>query len=158
MAAVISVGEDHVEFQNDPGVTPALNYAAVEAARLVRQARNTLIETSPSVTTDMLTHGRMSTANTTRQWIHRHRSSGRLITVDDDGRTLIPAYQLGEAFDLKPDVADITKVLTKAGMTSWAIWRWYTTHNGWLEDSPLAVLEQDGVDALQPALDGLLSA
>lgn len=153
MAAVVTV-----EFRSEPGTSPALDFAAVEAARLVRDARNKLLTSHGSVTTDMLTDGRMSTANATRQWIHRHRTSGRLITIEDDGRVLIPSYQLGEAFDLKPAVADLTKMLTDAGMSSWAIWRWFVSHNGWLDDTPLAVVERDGDDAVAPALEGLFTA
>lgn len=153
VAAVINV-----EIHGEPGVSPALNYAAVEAARLVRQARNELLETSGSVTTDMLADGRMSTANATRQWIHRHRSNGRLITVDEDGRTLIPTFQLNETFDLDEAIADVTKVLTGASMSSWAVWRWYSTHNGWIDDTPLTAIKRDGVSAVAPALAGLTNS
>lgn len=153
MAAVVNV-----EIRSEPGVSPALNHAAVEAARLVRQARNDLLSTSGSVTTEMLAEGRLSTANATRQWIHRHRSSGRLITVDDDGRTLIPTFQLGEAFDLDESVAGVTKELTGVGMSPWAVWRWYSTHNGWIDETPLAAIKRDGPDAVAAALAGLTDA
>lgn len=153
VAAVINV-----EFRGESGSSPALNYAAVEAARLVRQARNELLASSGSVTTGMLAEGRMSSTNATRQWIHRHRSSGRLITVDEDGRTLIPTFQLGEAFDLDEQIADVTKILTAAGMSSWAVWRWYCTHNGWIDETPLAAIKRDGADAVAPALTGLTNA
>lgn len=152
MAAVINV-----ELQTDPGVTPALSHASVEAARLIRQGRDKLLTTAGCVTVEMLSDGRMSTLNASRQWIHRHRSQGRLITVEHQGATLIPTFQLTDAFDLDADIAPITDRLVASGMTSWAIWRWFTSHNGFIGDSPLTALRSGDLDRIDRALNGLLA-
>lgn len=151
MAAVINV-----ELQTDPGVTPTLSHAAVEAARLIRQGRDRLLTTAGCITVEMLSEGRMSTANASRQWLHRHRSQHRLITVEHQGTTLVPTFQLSDAFDLDDDVAGITERLASSGMTSWAIWRWFTSHNTFIGDSPLAALRSDDTNGIDRALNGLL--
>jgi len=151
VAAVINV-----ELQTDPGVTPALSHAAVEAARLIRQGRDRLLTTAGCITVDMLSEGRMSTLNASRQWLHRYRSQGRLITVEHQGATLIPTFQLTDTFDLDTDVARITEQLADSGMTSWAIWRWFTSHNGFIGASPLTALKSGNTDGIDRALNGLL--
>lgn len=151
MAAVINV-----ELQTDPGVTPTLSHAAVEAARLIRQGRDRLLTTAGCLTIEMLCEGRMSTANASRQWLHRHRSRQRLITVEHQGATLIPTFQLTDAFDLDDDVAGITERLVGSGMTSWAVWRWFTSHNGFIGGTPLAALQSGDTTGIDRALNGIL--
>lgn len=151
MAAVINV-----ELQTDPGVTPTLSHAAVEAARLIRQGRDRLLTTAGCLTVEMLSEGRMSTANASRQWLHRHRSQHRLITVEHQGATLIPTFQLTDAFDLDTGIANVTERLVSGGMTSWAVWRWFTSHNGFIGDTPLAALQAGNTGGIDRALNGLL--
>jgi hypothetical protein len=57
----------------------------VEAARLVRAAREQLLADAGAVTVAMLAEGRGSKINAARQWLHRQRKTGRLVTVDHEG-------------------------------------------------------------------------
>jgi len=151
MAAVINV-----ELQTDPGVTPTLSHAAVEAARLIRQGRDRLLTTAGCITVEMLSEGRMSTTNASRQWLHRHRSQHRLVTVEHQGTTLIPTFQLTDAFDVDGVIAAITERLVGGGMTSWAIWRWFTSHNTFIDATPLTALQTGNSEGVERAVEGLL--
>jgi hypothetical protein len=147
-----------VELLVEPGVEPRLDRAAVENARLVRQVRDRLLAEAGAVTTAMLAEGRGSTTNAARQWLHRHRTAGRLVSVEHDGRTLVPTYQLDEAFDLHPVVARTTQRLTREGMSPWAVWSWFYAHNGWIDERPVDAARRGDQDAVGRAVAGLLDA
>lgn len=116
---------------------PLLDHAGVEAARLVRVARDRLVSGTPSVTHALLAKARGVSENTVRQWLRRHREAGRLMAVDHQGVLLIPAFQFDDTYDLDTEVATIVETLTHAGMSSWAVWRWFYTENPWVERRPV---------------------
>jgi hypothetical protein len=136
-------------FDDIPAPTPLLDRAAVEQARLVRVARDHLVSTDGSVDYEHLAIGRGGTVLAARQWVKRQRAKGRLFVVEHDGRTLIPSFQLGDAFDLDDRVGDAVAQLTAFGMSGWAIWRWFTSINPWIETRPLDAL---GTSALDTAI------
>ena len=141
-----------LELRSADGVEVRLDHDRVEAARLVRQARDRLLAGAGAVTVPMLAEGRRSTVNAARQWIHRHRRAGRLVTVEDDhGTVLVPTFQLDDAFDLDPLVADTVAVLTAAGMAPWAVWRWFDSVNPWLDARPVDIAADGGRDELLAA-------
>lgn len=138
-----------LELRATDGVEVRLDHDRVEAARLVRAARDRLLADAGAVTVPMLAEGRRSTTNAARQWIHRHRRAGRLVTVEDDrGTVLVPTFQLDDAFDLDPVVADTVAVLTAAGMSPWAVWRWFDSVNPWLDARPVDVAADGRRDQL----------
>ena len=143
-------------FSDIPQAPPLLDHAAVEQARLVRIIRDHLATSEPSITYDGLAAGRSSSQEAARQWVKRHRSKGELVTVDYDGGTLIPSFQLDEAFDVNANAATATAQLVAAGMNSWAVWQWYTAINPWIETRPIDALSNP--ELLAQAVDGLLSA
>lgn len=151
MAAVINV-----ELHTDPEVQPVLSYAAVESARLIRESRDALITSAGCVTIELLAEGRAASLNATRQWIHRYRKNGRLVTVDHNGNTLIPLFQLTDAFDLETEAGRVSQRLVDGGMSPWAIWRWFTSHNGWIDQTPLAALRSGDTATVNRAVAGIL--
>lgn len=146
MAAVIA-------FEDLPVAPPLLDHAAVEQARLVRLARDHLASTEPSVSYDGLAEGRASTVLAARQWVKRQRSSGRLFVVDHGAGTLIPSFQLDEAFDLDQRVSGAVQRLTEFGMSGWAMWQWFCAHNPWIDARPVDVI---GTPDLERAVAGLV--
>ncbi len=132
-----------------------LDRAAIEQARLVRLARDHLATTEASVDYEGLARGRTSTVLAARQWVKRQRAKGDLFVVEHGTGTLIPAFQLDEAFDINPASGPVVARLVNAGMSSWAIWQWFSAHNPWIEARPVDVL---GTPAIDQAVAGLLDA
>ncbi|CAN5653543.1 hypothetical protein BH24ACT4_BH24ACT4_05960 [soil metagenome] len=135
---------------------PRLDRAGVEAARLIRVARDRLVTESPSVTYELLAQARGTNENTARQWVLRRRSAGTIITVDHDGTVLMPAFQFDDAYDdVIPEVAAVTSRLTEAGMSGWAIWSWFDTVNPWIERSTAELIGTGQHDTLADLADRL---
>ena len=143
-------------FSDIPPAPPLLDHAAVEQARLVRIVRDHLATTEPSITYEGLASGRGSSQEAARQWVKRHRAKGELFTIDYAGNTLIPLFQLDEAFGINEHAAAATARLTAAGMNGWAIWQWYTAINPWIEARPVDVLGDTSL--IDQAIEGLLGA
>lgn len=141
-----------LRFDDLPTPAPLLDEAAVEQARLVRMARDHLATTERSVDYRGLSSGRVSTELAARQWVKRQRDANRLFVVEHGNRTLVPAFQLDEAFDLEPFVSPAVSRLIEFGMNGWAIWQWFTAHNPWIDARPLDVV---GSDQLELAVTGL---
>jgi hypothetical protein len=94
-----------IEIRTAAPTRPLLDRAAVENARLIRESRERLLTEAGAVTIAMLAEGRRSNLNAARQWLHRNRKAGRLVTVEHEGDVLIPTFQLDEAFDVDPVTA-----------------------------------------------------
>ncbi len=142
-------------FDDLPPAPPLFDRAAIEQARLVRLARDHLAANERSVDYDGLAEGRHSTVLAARQWVKRQRAKGTLFVVDHGNGTLIPSFQLDEAFDLDERVGAVVRRLTAAGFGGWAIWQWFTAFNPWIEARPIDVL---GTHDLERAVEGLLDA
>lgn len=142
-------------FEDFPLEPPLLDRAAVEQARLVRLARQHLASTQPSVDYDGLAEGRGCSVLAARQWVKRHRTKGQLFVVEYDGGTLIPTFQLDQAFDVDAAVGVANARLASVAMSGWAMWQWWTAVNAWIEQRPIDVI---GTPALDTALAGLLDA
>lgn len=147
-----------VELVASEPMSPRLDRAAVEAARLVRAAREQLLADAGAVTVAMLAEGRGSKVNAARQWLHRQRKAGRLVTVDHDGEVLIPTFQLDDAFDLQPLASETAAELVTAGLSGWAVWRWFYAHNGWVDARPVDLVADGDRERLERAVRGLLYA
>lgn len=132
-----------------------LDRSSIEQARLLRIARDQLVENEPSVNYSGLAEGRASTELAARQWVKRQRSADRLFVIDHGTGALIPSFQLDEVFDLNPLVTSAIRRLLTFGMNGWAIWSWFTATNPWIEARPIDVI---GTPDLEAALSGLLDA
>jgi hypothetical protein len=94
----------------------------------------------------MVADARGTTEDTARQWLHRHRTGGRIVTVQtNDGTTLVPSFQFDLDLEPREDISDRTARLVEGGMSPWAVWRW------WISDNPL--LDRSPVDALNRSMD-----
>lgn len=125
-----------------PPAVPLLDRAGVEAARLVHNARATLVATSRSVTYAMLAEARGVTDASARQWVTRRRDLGTLIAVDHAGTVLIPSFQFDGDYEPIEQVGQVLRTLRAAGLSGWAIWRWFATENPWIEQPPTALIER----------------
>ncbi len=134
-------------------VAPALDHAGVEAARLVRVGREQLVSEQPSVTYALLAEGRGQTEVAARQWVRRLRTSGRLVTVEWDGLTLIPSFQFDEAYEPIADVGDAVARLVACGLSGWAVWRWFATVNPWIGRRPVSLVSGRRFGQLRDAVD-----
>ena len=72
------------------------------------------------------------TANNARQWISRHRRTGRLFTVTQEGESLVPAFLLDEHLDPRAEPQPAISALRAVGEDGWALWAWFGTPSSWL--------------------------
>ena len=132
------------------------DHAAVEQARLVRQARARLLDQGV-VTYEMVADGRGIEQAAARKWASR--AGDRLITVTQDGQTLIPSFQLDAALLLREKVGDANERLAAFGLDGWGVWDWWSTPNSWLDGQrPVDVADRKDWAALDRAVDGLAIA
>jgi len=140
-----------------PNAAPALDHAGVEAARLVRAGREQLVSEHPSVTYALLAEGRAQTEVAARQWVRRLRSSGRMVTVEWDGLTLIPSFQFDEAYEPISEVGAAVAQLVGRGLSGWAVWRWFVTVNPWIGERPVALVSGRRFGQLRDAVEGFVA-
>lgn len=139
-------------------VAPVLDHAAAARAMVVNEARAALLRSGTAVTIAQLAEATGRSAEATRKWVNRKAKEGRLAVVHlHDGTLLVPTFQLDEAFALDERVAERTSRLIAWGMGPWAIWDWWQTPNGWLDDgrSPADEARTGDLDAVDRAIDGL---
>lgn len=136
-------------------VTPVLDWAAAERARLANAARAALLESGGAVTVEQFAGSTRRTPGAARQWVQRHRGAGRLITVTHDGAVLIPTFQLTEAFELDDEVSAVVAVLVEHGMDAWAAWDWFVTPNAWLDRRAPVDVVVSNPGAVRRAVTGL---
>jgi hypothetical protein len=138
-------------------VEPVYDHAAVEKARLVNEARARLLRSGGAVTFDMSAEATGRRTDAVRQWVNRRVRARRMVTVIHDGSTLVPTFQLTDAFEEDRAVGDIVQRLLEAGMSGWAVWDWVVTPNTWLDTAtPLDTLRAGRRDAVERAIAGML--
>ena len=106
--------------------------ATLAQARRVAVARDALLAT-PVYTHETLQELR-GDANTsaTRTWLSRARGRHALFTVTYSNRTVIPAFQLDEAGEPRPELAPLIAALTERELDPWAMWTWLTKPTSYL--------------------------
>lgn len=141
-------------------VEPVQDWAALENARLVNEARAQLLTSGTAVTVDAIVDVTGKQPDTVRRWISRARREHRLVTVTHDGQVYIPTVQLTDALDdIDPDVAAVVGMLVDYGMDGWAVWDWFQVANTWLGgDSPADRLAAGDLEAVHRAVAGLTQA
>lgn len=96
--------------------------------QLARQARvrAALLETEVH-TYESLAALRGTSIDATRFAVHKQASERHLLVLaDEGGRTIVPAFQLDEAGDVRPDLARALTPLLAAEMDPWRLWAWLT--------------------------------
>ncbi|WP_067436149.1 hypothetical protein [Nocardioides jensenii] len=99
----------------------------VALVMLARKARvRAELVASPTHTYDSLAELRGATVNATRFAVHKGQAEHSMLVVADDGSTLIPAFQLTDSGDVRPELDALLKPLLAAGMDPWNAWAWLT--------------------------------
>ncbi|HWJ65097.1 MAG TPA: hypothetical protein VNT31_00325 [Nocardioides sp.] len=97
---------------------------------------------------------RGASENATRFAVHKAAERRALLVVQhDDGRTMVPAFQLTEAGDLRPELGAVLEPLLAAGMDPWQVWAWLTQPAGLLGGAVPheAARDADEVDVVRHA-------
>jgi len=122
------------------------DHAAVTRGELVHTLMATNVALTPPATlaqtqrlashrdallaTPIYTHGSLcelrgdARESSTRTWLSRRKAEGRVFTVTHNGRTLIPAFQLDDRGEPRPEIQPILASLRSAGVQGWALWTW----------------------------------
>lgn len=69
---------------------------------------------------------RGASVNATRFAVHRAGTDHRLLVLASDLRTVVPAFQLDESGEPRPELAPVLAPLLAAGMDPWRAWAWLT--------------------------------
>lgn len=101
--------------------------------QLRRQARvRTALLASPWHTYASLAEVRGTSENAARFAVHKAAERNALLVVAHDGGTLVPAFQLTDAGELRDELAPVLEPLLAARMDPWRVWAWLTQPAGLL--------------------------
>ena len=94
---------------------------------IARQARlrAALLET-PWFTYETLAEVRGTSVDATRYAVHKAEQTHRLVVVPVEGRVVVPAFQLTDEGEVRPDIAPLLEPLLAARMDPWRAWAWLT--------------------------------
>ncbi|MDN4172002.1 hypothetical protein QWY28_03510 [Nocardioides sp. SOB77] len=67
---------------------------------------------------------RGASLESTRFAVHKAAATHRLLVVPVDERSVVPAFQLTGAGELRPDLAPVLEPLLAARMDPWRVWAW----------------------------------
>jgi len=81
-----------------------------------------------------------------------------LVTVEHQGRVLVPAFQFDDTYQPVPTVRDAVHRLTEFGLSGWVVWRWFTAVNPSLNAPPVTLIDEKQSARLSGAVDALVSA
>jgi hypothetical protein len=70
--------------------------------------------------------------SSTRTWFARRRAEHALFAVTFNGRTLIPAFQLDQLGQPRPELQPVLDVLMNGGVDGWSLWTWLTSPTSFL--------------------------
>ncbi|CAN5631873.1 hypothetical protein BH10ACT9_BH10ACT9_49910 [soil metagenome] len=116
--------------------------ATLAQAQRLATHRDGLLAT-PVFTHDTLRALRGDTrTSSTRTWLTRRRDNHELFTITYNGRTLIPAFQLDDEGQPRPELQPVLEALADAGITGWPLWTWLT--------NPTALLSGEIPEQLAP--------
>lgn len=108
--------------------------------------------------TPVFTHETLSelrgdkSVSSTRTWLARRRDAHALFTVNYNGRTLIPAFQVDERGEPRAELQPILSVLDEGGVRGWSLWTWLTKPTSFLSgDVPEKTARTDPERALHAA-------
>lgn len=103
----------------------------IQAQRLAAH-RNALLAT-PVFTHETLSELRGNARpSSTRTWLTRRRDEHALFTVNVKGTTVIPAFQLDENGEPRPELQPIVSALQEGGIEGWSLWTWLTKPTSFL--------------------------
>lgn len=109
------------------GNVPLIPPATVAQAQRLATHRDALLATH------IHTHGSLSDLrgdakeSSTRTWLSRRKAENKVFTVAHNGRTLIPAFQLDDQGEPRPELQPLLAALQDAGVHDWTLWTWLTS-------------------------------
>lgn len=115
---------DRVLHQDGDEPAHAVPLALVQLRRQA-QVRADLLA-SPWHTYASLAEVRGGSENAARFAVHKAAERNALLVVAHDGGTLVPAFQLTEAGELRDELAAVLEPLLAARMDPWKVWAWLT--------------------------------
>lgn len=99
----------------------------ISLVTVARQARlREALLTTPAFDYAALAAVRGTSVDATRFMIHKTASLHRLLVISDHRDVLVPAFQLTEDGEPRPDLAPVLQPLLAAGMDPWKAWIWLT--------------------------------
>lgn len=106
--------------------------ATIAQAQRLAAHREALLAT-PVYTHETLSEVRGNARpSSTRTWLTRRRDEHALFTVNVKGTTVIPAFQLDESGEPRPELQPIMSALQEGGIDGWALWTWLTKPSSFL--------------------------
>ncbi|MGV0871988.1 hypothetical protein [Mycolicibacterium sp. XJ879] len=103
----------------------------IQAQRLA--AHRVALLATPVFTHETLSELRgTASESSTRTWLARRRDERALFTVNYKGKTVIPAFQLDEGGEPRPELQPMLSALQKGGIEGWSIWTWLTKPTSFL--------------------------
>jgi hypothetical protein len=99
----------------------------------VAQAQRLATHRDALLATPLYTHGSLSELrgdakeSATRTWLSRRKAESKVFTVTHNGRTLIPAFQLDDQGEPRPELQPLLATLQATGVHGWALWTWLTS-------------------------------
>lgn len=99
----------------------------VSLVQLARRAKvREQLLASPWFTYETLASLRAASVDATRFAVHKAASTHRLLVVAADERTLVPAFQLTAAGEVRPELVPVLEPLLASAMDAWQVWGWLT--------------------------------
>jgi len=136
---VRSVQAEHVEaIRGDLAQLLMSREASLIPPASLTQARRFAAHRDALRATPVFTHETLSelrgdkSVSSTRTWLARRRDDHALFSINDKGRTLIPAFQLDERGEPRPELQPILSVLHEGAVAGWSLWTWLTKPTSFL--------------------------
>lgn len=97
------------------------------------QAQRLATHRDALLATPVFTHGSLhelrgdARESSTRTWLSRRKDAREVFTVNHNGRTVIPAFQLDEHGEPRAELQPVLAELVDAGVRGWSLWTWLTS-------------------------------
>jgi hypothetical protein len=131
---VRAVQADHATATRDELVhTLMASNVPLTPSATVAQTQRLATHRDALLATPLYTHGSLSELrgdakeSATRTWLSRRKAECKVFTVTHNGRTLIPAFQLDDQGEPRPELQPLLAALQGAGVRGWALWTWLTS-------------------------------
>lgn len=121
---------DQMLHQDGDDPAHAVPLALVQLRRQA-QVRTALLATA-SHSYASLAEIRGTSENATRFDVHKAAERRALLVVPHDGGTLVPAFQLDAAGELRAELGPVLEPLLASTMDAWQVWAWLTQPAGLL--------------------------
>ncbi len=122
---------------------PVPSTVAVLQARRNAEARASLLREFGALTSTQVADLAGSRAANRAALANRWKQEGRIFSVNHQGATLFPAFQLDRDGQPHPVIARVIRALSSQS-TEWQLALWFASSNGWLNGRrPVDLLEED---------------